>query len=87
MADRFQNTAPSLAGPAMHGFAVTPSDSTALAETTRALYVGTTGAVALVMASGASITLIGVPSGTILPLRASKVMATGTTATDIVGLV
>lgn len=87
MPDRFQNSSPSLSGPAAHGFAVTPNDSTTLAETTRALYVGSAGAIAVLMASGASITFPGVPAGTMLPVRVTKVMATGTSATDIIGLV
>lgn len=87
MPDRFQNSSPSLSGPAAHGFAVTPNDSTTLSETTRALYVGSAGTVAVLMASGASVTFPGVPSGTVLPVRVTRVMATGTSATGIIGLV
>ncbi|UVC09033.1 hypothetical protein IHQ71_28670 [Rhizobium sp. TH2] len=87
MPDRFQNSSPSLSGPAAHGFAVTPNDTNVLSETTRALYVGSAGTLAIVMASGASVTFIGVASGTVLPVRTTKVMATGTSATDILGLV
>jgi hypothetical protein len=87
MADRFQNTAPSLSGPASHGFSVTPSDSALLSETTRGLYVGTSGDIAALTVSGASITLPSVPAGSLLPLRLTKIMATGTTASGIVGLV
>lgn len=87
MPDRFQNASPSLSGPASHGFAVTPHDTNLLSETTRALYVGAAGTLAVVLASGASITFTGVASGTVLPVRANKVMATGTSATDILGLV
>lgn len=87
MTDRFQNSSPSLSGPASHGFAVTPSDSALLSETTRGLYVGTGGAIAALMLSGASVTFASVPSGTVLPVRLTKVMATGTTAANIVALV
>jgi len=87
MPDGFQNSSPSLSGPAAHGFAVTPNDSTTLSETTRALYVGSAGAVTVLMASGASVTFTGIPAGTMLPVRVTKVMASGTSATDIVGLV
>ena len=86
MPDRFQNSSPSLSGPAAHGFAVTPNDSTTLGETTRALYVGSAGAIAVLMASGASISFANVPAGTILPIRVNKVMATGTSATNMIGL-
>ncbi len=87
MTDRFASRAQSLEGPATHGFAVTPSDATPLAETCRALYVGSAGTIAVTMASGASLSFIGVGAGTILPVRISAVLATGTTASDIVALV
>jgi hypothetical protein len=87
MPDRFQYSTPSLSGPAAHAFAVTPNDSTDLSETTRALYVGTAGSVAAVMASGASVSFGTVASGTVLPVRVVRVLATGTTATAILALV
>jgi len=87
MPDRFQYSTPSLSGPAAHAFAVTPNDSTDLAETTRALYVGTAGSVAAVMASGASVSFGTVASGTVLPVRVTRVLLTGTTASAILGLV
>jgi hypothetical protein len=87
MPDRFQNTASSLSGPAFHAFAITPNDSTNFAETTRALFAGSAGNIAAVMASGAEITFASVTAGTILPVRVNKVLASGTTARDIVGLV
>ena len=73
--------------PARTAFAVTPSDSTVIQA--RGLYVGGTGAVAVVMeGDGAptAVTFSAVPVGTILPIRVTKVMSTNTTATLIVGL-
>ena len=87
MADRFQNSSPSIAGPASHGFAVTPSDSSLLSETTRGIYVGTGGNIAALLLSGASVTFAAVPAGSLLPARLTKIMATGTTASNIVALV
>lgn len=87
MTDRFQTSSPSLSGPAAHGFAVTPSDSSLLSETTRGLYVGAAGDITALMLSGANVTFSDVPAGTILPVRLTKIMATGTTASDIVALV
>jgi hypothetical protein len=87
MTDRFQNSAASLTGPAGHAFAVIPSDSTLLAETTRGIYVGTSGTIAALMASGASVSFVAVTAGTVLPVRLTKIMASGTTAADIVALV
>jgi hypothetical protein len=73
--------------PATNAFAVTPHDSTELTFTTRALYVGGAGNV-VVRLSGdaANVTLVGVVAGTILPIRVILVPATGTTATNIIGL-
>lgn len=66
--------------------AVTPNDDTVL-TTTRALYVGGAGAVAVRLADDSSaVTLAAVPAGTLLPIRASRVLSTGTTATNIVAL-
>ncbi len=87
MLDRFHSSSSSLDGPAVHGFAVTPSDSIDLPEITRALYVGDGGDVAALLQSGASVTFAAVQPGTILPVRVSRILATGTTATAIVGLV
>ncbi|OJT95466.1 MAG: hypothetical protein BGN83_04940 [Rhizobium sp. 63-7] len=87
MVDRFANTQPSLSGPASSGFSITPNDTTDLAETVRALYVGGGGNLSVTMLSGEVVTLANVFAGSILPLRAVRVRATGTTATDIVGLV
>jgi hypothetical protein len=73
--------------PATNAFAITPHDSTELTFTTRALYVGGAGNV-VVRLSGdaANVTLVGVVAGTILPIRVILVPATGTTATNIIGL-
>ena len=65
--------------------AVTPSDSTVL-PVTRALYIGTTGNVAVVMADDENtVTFSNVPVG-ILPIQVTKVMSTNTTASTIVAL-
>ena len=47
--------------------------------------MGTPGDVRLLMLSGATVTLAGVPAGSFLPLRIRQVLASGTTAADIVG--
>jgi hypothetical protein len=86
MSDRFNGRAGGITAPATHGFAITPADATDLAAETRAIYVGGAGSVAVTLASGDTITLAGVLAGTLLPVRASRVRSTGTTATDLVGL-
>ena len=87
MTDRFTGREPGIDGPATHGFAIVPNNDIALSEVTRALYIGTAGDVAVLLASGASVTLSNVPAGALLPVRAQRVLATGTTANAIVGLV
>jgi hypothetical protein len=67
-----------------HGTAVTTSDS--VVQNYSALYIGVTGDVTVVMLGDTVPVLFkAVPVG-ILPVAVSKVMATGTTATIIVGL-
>ena len=54
---------------------------------TKAIYVGGQGDVTLrAIESDADVTFRNVPSGAILDVRTANIRATGTTATDIVGL-
>lgn len=87
VADIYNNIPPAaLVGPAVKGFAITPSDITDLTNTTRYIYVGGAGAVAIMFRDGTTVTLAAVPVGTLLPVRAMRVLATGTTATNLIGL-
>ncbi|RJP21671.1 MAG: hypothetical protein C4529_07020 [Deltaproteobacteria bacterium] len=86
MADPFPAQTPSLTGPIENGFAVTPHDSNEVAQTTRAIWVGGAGTLVVITRGGDTLTLVGVPAGTLLPIRAKIVKSTGTTATSIVGL-
>lgn len=65
------------------GAVVTKSDVTVLTNV-RALYVGGAGDVAVTFADGTSATHVGVLAGSVLPVQATKVLSTGTTATNIV---
>lgn len=87
MPDRFSDRATAFDGPASHGFAVSPSDSLDLVETTRAIFVGGPGSLRLITASGADLIFSGLAGGTVLPVRAQRIMATGTTAGALLGLV
>lgn len=68
-------------------FAITKSDENDLAYVTRGIYVGGNGNVAVVTPKGNTVTFTGATAGTILPIRAKQVLSTGTTATNLVGLV
>ena len=63
-----------------------PSDAVPLPRPTKAIYVGTGGAVTLRGVDGAAdVTYRNVPSGSYLEVCAAFVRATGTTASDLVG--
>lgn len=70
------------------GFAITPNDGVDLATNTRGIYVGGAGNVAVILEDDtASVTFVAPPVGSVLPIRARRVLATGTTATNLIGLV
>jgi hypothetical protein len=87
MADAFSGVMDSVSGPATRAVAVVPHDVGALADIPKALFVGTGGNVtARGVGGGADVLFKNVAAGSILPLRAQFVRATGTTAQDIVAL-
>lgn len=69
--------------PAHGAVAVTASDATVL-QVTRSLFIGVAGDVAVTMADGGNVTFKA-PQG-VLPIQVTKVLSTGTTATDILAL-
>jgi hypothetical protein len=76
-----------VSAPARRCIAVTPSDSDNLGAVTKAVYVGVEGDVSLVPIDNpdnAGILFKNVPSGSWLPVRARRIRATGTTATNLV---
>lgn len=63
---------------------VTPSDSTVFAPAFRAVYVGVSGDVAIVLAAGGDpVVHVGLAAGIWHPISGTKIMSTGTDATDI----
>lgn len=86
MVDKFNAYQVPLNGPASSAFAVTKSDVTVFAQPTRSLWVGGTGDVAVRMLDQTTVTFTAVPAGNLLPVRVDKVLSTGTTATNIVGM-
>lgn len=83
---RYSGRSDAISAPAQRGFAVTPNDAADLAAETRGLWVGGSGDLVLVLASGDEVTLAGAVGGSVLPLRIRRIKATGTTATQLVGL-
>ncbi|MGF1549199.1 MAG: hypothetical protein ACFBQW_01485 [Sphingomonadaceae bacterium] len=84
--DDFANLADSVSAPANDAEAVTPDDANPLPRVPKALYVGTGGTIVLRGKGDADASFVNVADGTILPVRARFVRATGTTAADIVAL-
>lgn len=87
MLDQFEGRAQAFDSPATHAFSITPADATDLSEITRAIYIGGAGNLTVVLQSDAEVTFTGLATGTVLPLRARQISATGTTATAILGMV
>lgn len=84
--DTFRNFGRSLVSPPEQGAPILPSDSETLGHVTRALWIGGGGDLRLRMVGGGEVTLAGVVPGSLIPIRAVQVLATGTTASAIVGL-
>lgn len=66
-------------------FAITPSDTASIAAAS--LWTGSGGTISVVTEAGTTVAFANVPAGTVLRLRVTKVRATGTSATGIVGFI
>lgn len=84
--DDFQTHQNTLSGPAHSALPVTPSDLVPLERALRAIYVGGAGHLRVRMVSGDEVTFQNLQPGGVYPFRLSQVMATGTTATGLIGL-
>ncbi|SNX67372.1 hypothetical protein SAMN05878503_1014 [Cereibacter ovatus] len=82
----FEHHQPGLTSPAVGSLAVTPSDTADLASAIRAVTIGGEGVIAWLNLRGEEQVTGTLPAGT-YPLQASRILATGTTATDITGWV
>lgn len=69
-----------------HAAAITPSDAAALSPPSGRLFVGGAGNLKVDTIGGETVTFTGVVAGSLIPVRAIKVYATGTTATNIAAL-
>lgn len=92
MSTNMSSHARGLSDPARGAFPVTPSDSTIFDNIgsnpppARSVYVGGAGNLAVEFVDGSQATFANVGAGTLLPFHVSKVLSTGTTATNIVGV-
>ena len=72
------------------GVSVTPSDTVDITginpNTPATLFVGTGGNIQVITIGGSTLILKNIADGSFLPIQVTRVMATSTTATDIVAL-
>jgi hypothetical protein len=66
---------------------ITPNDGTDLPSRTFGIYVGGAGNVKVDMGDGTTVTFSGVVAGTVLPIQAKRVYATGTSASLMLALI
>lgn len=86
MADPFSSTATGRESPGMRHFTITPNNSVDIPIRPRAIRAGGDGNIAIRDEVGTDITYA-VVAGDILPFSPVRILATGTTATPIVGWV
>lgn len=83
----FKNFSNSASSPSIDQIEVSPSDTVDLTSPVRALYIGVGGTLRITNAKGNVRNFVALPQGIILPVAATRIHATGTTADSIVGLI
>lgn len=74
-------------GPSPSAFAINADDDNDITYPIRALYVGTGGDLVVILQDDTTeVTFANVLGGSCLPIQVKRVMATGTAASDLVGL-
>ena len=86
MKDTFEEIKTSLSSPARDAIIITPDDANDLPAPTRAIYVGTGESLSVQMVSGQIVRFDNVVAGIVYPFRIARVLATETTATELIGL-
>jgi hypothetical protein len=71
-------------GPALDAEAIT--NDVAFSRACRGIYVGVAGIINLELEDGGTVVFKGAAAGSVIPIRAVKVLAATTTATDLVAL-
>ncbi|WP_242414360.1 spike base protein, RCAP_Rcc01079 family [Sphingomonas panni] len=84
MPDRFGQYADTVTSPGTRATPVVPNDAADLPNIGKALYVGTGGTIVMRGTGGTEArTWKNVPDGALIPFRAQRILATGTTAADM----
>jgi len=88
MPQDFFSSVDSVTSPSRDWFDIAPSDNSDLSFIPKAIYVGTGGDIVVTSSrTNSEVVFRNVPSGAILDIRPASVKETGTTATDLVGLI
>ncbi len=86
--DPFKSFIGNLISPSEDCFAIEPHDINQLAQAPKAIFVGQGGSITLIPLRGSSaVTFYNLASGSVLDVRPKAILATGTTAAELVGLV
>lgn len=85
MADKFDHLQAGFDSPPAFLDTVSPNDGQDLATATRAINVGNSGDVRVTTVGGDTVTIF-VAAGIAFPVRAARIWATGTTASNIVAM-
>jgi len=86
MADKFQNQSDNVDLQARKLLAITPNNDNDLVDVPKALYIGVGGTLAVIAVDNTTSVSLTVQAGALLPIRVKRVLASGTSATGIVGL-
>lgn len=85
--DPFIHTSNNPTSPAETCFEIIPNDSADIQMATKAIYVGQGGNLAIISVRNESpVTFTNIAPGSILDIRVRRILVTGTTAGEIVGL-
>ena len=86
MVDKFQYKNAELNSPGDVFYAITPSDTADIALKPRAVIVGNSGNLAVIDSLGITTVIPNLVAGIFHPIRPVRILAAGTTATNIVGI-
>ena len=86
MADKFQYKNAELNSPGDIFYTITPSDTADIPFKPRGVIVGVSGNLAVIDSLGVTTIIPSLAAGIFHPIRPVRVLATGTTATNIVGI-
>lgn len=85
--DSFENSVDSVMAPSENFFPIVPSDSEEIELATKAVFVGQGGNLAVMPLKGQSpVVFANIADGSVIDIRVRAILATGTTAAQIVGL-